>query len=51
MSSYRFFLGSAMVSLIVLIACGAAASPSELLIGTWDTEDDDSSIELKRNRS
>ena len=38
MASYRFLFGTAVVSLIVLVACGAAATPSELIIGTWDAE-------------
>ncbi len=44
MIDYRFLFGSAVVSLIVLLACGAAASPSELLIGTWNTEDMDETM-------
>jgi len=44
MKSYRLLFGSAVVSLIVLIACGAAASPSELLIGTWNSEDMEETI-------
>ena len=38
MKSYRLLFGSAVLSLIVLIACGAAATPAELIIGTWDAE-------------
>ncbi len=38
MTGYRFLFGSALVSLIVLLACGGAATPSELIIGTWDAE-------------
>ena len=38
MANYRFLFSSAMVSMIVLLACGGAAAPSELIIGTWDAE-------------
>ena len=38
MASYRILFGSALVSLIVLLACGSAAAPSELIVGNWDAE-------------
>ncbi len=38
MRSYRILFGSAVVLLIVLFACGDAATPAELIIGTWDAE-------------
>ncbi len=36
MASYRILFGSAVVLLIVLFACGATATPAELIVGTWD---------------
>ncbi len=38
MKSYRFLFGTALISLIILLACGATATPAELIIGTWDAE-------------
>ena len=38
MKIYRLLFGSAVLSLIVLLACGAAATPAELIVGTWNTE-------------
>ena len=38
MTGYRFLYGSVLVALIVLLACGAAAAPSELIVGKWDAQ-------------
>lgn len=38
MRSYRVMFGSSLVLLIVSLACGGSAKPSELIIGTWDAE-------------
>ena len=38
MKNYHILFGSAVILLIVLFACGGAAAPSELIIGTWDAE-------------